>query len=228
MTQSSVGWRLALAIVPRVARVVRLLAVMALLGMGCAAAAEDRTFDGLEIEPTPIPDVVLTDVGGQPYDIAASAQGNVTLVYFGYTNCPDICPIHLAQLTEVLSRPGMPANVEVVFITTDPSRDTPEVIRDYLAAYDADYVGLTGTEEELVAAQEAFGAIVAVRETDDENYTMGHDGRVFAFAPSGVGYTQYPHPTRQSAWVHDLPLLAERVAPGDTATEQSDALAEVG
>ena len=98
-----------------------------------------------------------------------------------------------------------------VFITTDPARDTPDVIRSYLDQFSRDFVGLTGTEEELVAAQKALGSIVAVRESDDENYTMGHDGRVFAFAPDGWGYTQYPHPTRQSSWDHDLPLLAAMV-----------------
>ena len=113
------------------------------------------------------------------------------------------------SLRDVLSRPGMPANVSVIFITVDPERDTPEVIRTYLDKFDTDFIGLTGTEEQLVAAQRAFGSIVAVRETDDENYTMGHDGRVFAFAPDGTGYTQYPHPTRQTAWVHDLPILAD-------------------
>jgi protein SCO1 len=123
-------------------------------------------------------------------------------------NCPDICPIHLSQLKDVLARPGMPANIEVVFVTVDPDRDSPEVLAAYLDQFNADFVGLTGTEEEVVAAQKAFGAIVALRESDDANYTMGHDGRVFAFTPQGNAYTQYPHPTRQSAWVHDLPILA--------------------
>jgi protein SCO1/2 len=182
--------------------------LFALLLTACGGSQDDRTFEGLEIEPTARPALVLTDTNGQTYDLAVEGAGKVSLVYFGYTNCPDICPIHLSQLTDVLDRPGMPQNVEVVFVTVDPSRDSAERLSEYLAGFSADFVGLTGTEEEVAAAQRAFGAIVALRESDDENYTMGHDGRVFAFTPEGTAYTQYPHPTRQSAWVHDLPILA--------------------
>lgn len=189
----------------------------ALLAAGCAAGASEGPYEGLEVEqPSAMPELVLPDTNGEPFDLLADTAEQVRLVYFGYTHCPDICPIHLSQLRDVLSRPGIPSNVAVVFITVDPDRDTPEVIRDYLDQFDEDFIGLTGTEEQLIEAQKAFGAIVAVRETDDENYTMGHDGRVFAFAPDGIGYTHYPHPTRQTAWVNDLPLLAAAGDEGDT------------
>ena len=189
----------------------RMIPLLLLVATSCAAAAGDGQYEGLVVEnPTRLPDVVLPDTEGRPFDLVADTAGQVRLVYFGYTNCPDICPIHLSQLRDVLSRPGMPSNVAVIFITVDPARDTPEVIRDYLDQFDADFIGLTGTEHELAEAQRAFGSIVAVRESDEENYTMGHDGRVFAFGPDGIGHTQYPHPTRQSSWVHDLPVLAER------------------
>ena len=187
----------------------RLLPALVLLATSCSASASENGYEGLVVdEPSRLPSVALTDTQGNRFDIAADTAGDVRLVYFGYTSCPDICPIHLSQLRDVLDRPGAPTNVSVVFVTVDPERDTPEVIRTYLDQFSEDFIGLTGAPDELVAAQQAFGSIVAVRETDDENYTMGHDGRVFAFAADGVGYTQYPHPTRQSSWVHDLPLLA--------------------
>ena len=188
------------------------LVALALTLLACGGSSSDGGFEGLEVDdPERLPSVVLSDTEGRPFDLVADTEASVRLVYFGYTNCPDICPIHLAQLKAALDRPGAPVNVQVVFTTTDPARDTPEVIRSYLDQFSRDFVGLTGTEEELVAAQKALGSIVAVRESDDENYTMGHDGRVFAFAPEGWGYTQYPHPTRQSSWDHDLPLLAAMV-----------------
>ncbi len=191
------------------------LAALALALVACGSSPSDGRFEGLAVdEPETLPSIVLVDTEGQPFDLVADTEGEVRLIYFGYTNCPDICPIHLAQLQAVLDRSGTPPNVRVVFITTDPQRDTPQVIRDYLDQFSPDFVGLTGTDEELVAAQKALGSIVAVRESDDENYTMGHDGRVFAFAPDGLGYTQYPHPTRQSSWDHDLPVLAA-MAPED-------------
>ncbi|MDG2112865.1 MAG: SCO family protein [Actinomycetota bacterium] len=187
----------------------RVLPVLFLLVVACSSPRSEGDYEGLGVDrPTTMPSVVLHDTEGQPFDVVADTEGDVRLVYFGYTNCPDVCPIHLSQLRDVLSRPGIPGNVSVIFVTVDPVRDTPEVIREYLDQFDTEFVGLTGTEEELIEAQESFGSIVAVRENDDENYTMGHDGRVFAFAPDGWGYTQYPHPTRQSSWVHDLPILA--------------------
>jgi len=187
------------------------LLVLAAAVIGCSSGPVDAEFEGLVVdEPGLMPSVVLTDTVGRPFDLVANTAGTVRLVYFGYTRCPDICSIHLTQLADVLSRPGVPTNVTVLFVTVDPARDTPEVLRAYLDGFDADFVGLTGTPDEVVQAQRAFGSIVALAESDDEDYTMGHDGRVFAFAPDGIGYTQYPHPTRQSTWVHDIPVLAGR------------------
>ena len=85
----------------------------------------------------------------------------VRLVYFGFTECPDICPIHLAQLSDVLELPQSPENVVVLFITVDPERDTPQVLRSYLDQFDSEFVGLSGSKIDLEAAQLAFGALVA-------------------------------------------------------------------
>ena len=76
--------------------------------------------------------------------------------------------------------------------------------------FSVDFIGLTGTKERLVEVQRQFSALVASASTDDEGVTndLGHDGRVFAFAPDGLGRTQYPHPTRQTTWTRDLPILA--------------------
>ena len=102
----------------------------------------------------------------------------------------------------------MPTNVDVVFITVDPERDDPERIRSFLDAYSADFVGLTGTLEELEEAQIMFNVPVAAREGDGDDYTFGHAGQVFAFAPDGWAYSVYPQGTRQTHWVRDLPVLA--------------------
>jgi protein SCO1/2 len=181
------------------------------------ASGEDSVFAGRDVgDYTPKPDFVLTDTEGQPYDFAAETEGDVTFLYFGYTHCPDICPVHMSQLAEVLSKPDAPANVTVVLVTVDPERDTPEVLRDFLDQFDGTFVGLTGTQEELVAAQEAAGVTPAVKEEnaeDPEAYTMGHAGQVLAYAPNGLNYTQYPFGSRQSQFDHDLPILASLTEP---------------
>ena len=191
------------------------LAALAVLVTACGGdgggGGGESDFAGVELsEPYPVPEFTLTDTDGQPYDFAAETEGKVALLYFGYTSCPDICPVHLAQVAEALDRPGMPDDVEVVFVSVDPERDTLPDIRTWLDRFDSSFVGLTGTEEELVAAQEAAG--VAVADVGDlradGDYDVGHAGQVLAYAPDGWGYTAYPYGTRQTEWVQDIPHLA--------------------
>lgn len=175
-------------------------------------APEDSVFQGREMpEPAAKPDFTLTDTSGEPFDFQAETEGQITYLYFGYTFCPDICPVHLAQLSEILAEADVPPNVKVVFVTVDPQRDTPEVIRSYLDHFSTSFVGLTGTEEELEAAQIAAGVTPAIKEenpADPDKYEVGHAAQVIAYAPNGLNYTQYPFGSRQSQFAHDLPILA--------------------
>ncbi len=185
---------------------------------GCSNASGVSTDDasphglaGVELaEPTARPDFVLTDTSGQAFDFAEQTGGELTLMYFGYTSCPDICPVHLAQLAEVLERPGMP-EATVVFVSVDPLRDDPDTIRHWLDRFDDDFVGLTGSPEQLVAAQEAAGVVPADLDDapDDAAYLVGHAGQLLAYAADDRGYVVYPFGTRQSELVADLPRLAE-------------------
>jgi protein SCO1/2 len=192
-------------------QIVASLIVLSILLVSCENQKSNQKFEGLEIDiPSAMPDLELTDTNGRAFNLRADTAGMVRLVYFGFTECPDICPIHLAQLSDVLELPQSPENVVVLFITVDPERDTPQVLRSYLDQFDSEFVGLSGSKIDLEAAQLAFGALVAAPQYPIEGkLTYGHDGRVFAFGPDDMGYTQYPHPTRQTSWAHDLPLLAQ-------------------
>lgn len=187
--------------------------MVALLGLAACGddGGDDGPYAGLEVDPFPKPDIVLADTSGETFDLRAETEGRLTLLYFAYTSCPDICPVHLAQLDNVLDRPEMPDNVSVVVVTVDPERDTPEVLRDYLDHFSEDFVGLWGTVEEVEAAQEATPTIAPAFKVpdDDIGYTMAHAGQVIAFAPDGMAYAVYGEQTRQSHWAEDLPLLAE-------------------
>ncbi len=167
---------------------------------------------GVAIEsPTQKPSFTLTDTDGHAFDFSEETAGRLTFLYFGYTNCPDICPVHLAQLKEVFDRlPDVRRNSTVVFVTVDPERDSPEVIRSFLDAFRVDFVGLTGSLQELETAQIAAGVPKALREGSGDDYTMGHAGQVLVYAPDGLGYSVYPFGTRQSDWMHDLPILLQR------------------
>ena len=130
-------------------------------------APEDR-YAGLDLaEPYRRPTFTLTDTSGAAYDFKAATAGRPTLLFFGYTNCPDVCPTTMADVAVALREldPALAAEVQVVFVTTDPAFDTPEVLREYLDRFDADlptsFIGLTGDQESIDQAQLSAGVPLA-------------------------------------------------------------------
>src|SRR5690606_5395280 len=93
-----------------------------------------------------IPSVTLESLDGQPVDLAEAAQGKLSLLFFGYTHCPDVCPVHMTNIAAVLHAFSWARrdSIRVVFVTTDPERDTPERLRTWLASIDSTFVGLRG------------------------------------------------------------------------------------
>ncbi|HXY29137.1 MAG TPA: SCO family protein [Gemmatimonadaceae bacterium] len=159
----------------------------------------------------PRPDFTLTDTRGAPYPFLAQTKGTLTLLMFGYTNCPDVCPVHMANIAAALHR--LPYDVwsrtRVVFVTTDPERDTPEKLRAWLDGFDPSFVGLRGTPEEIHAAERLVGVAASVPEHTAPNgsYAVGHAAQVIAYTPDDSAHLVYPFGTRQTDWAHDLPLL---------------------
>ena len=130
-------------------------------------APEDR-YAGLDLaEPYRRPSFTLTDTTGASYDFKAVTAGRPTLLFFGYTNCPDVCPTTMADVAVALRGldPALAVQVQVVYVTTDPGFDTPEVLGEYLDRFDADlptaFVGLTGEQEVIDQAQLAAGVPLA-------------------------------------------------------------------
>lgn len=197
----------------RLTRLLFIIAIASASGCGGAVVPQEGVLEGVELDqPSTKPSFVLTDTSGQSFDFRRATEGRLTFLYFGYTFCPDICPVHLAQLAEVFERlPDVRRNSTVVFVTVDPERDSPAVIRSFLDAFSSEFVGLTGSPMELQLAQEAAGVPPAVKEGAGDDYTMAHAGQVLVYAPDGRGYSVYPFGTRQSEWMHDLPILLERV-----------------
>ena len=137
-------------------------------GAPAAVEAPQDAYDGLDLaEPYRRPTFTLTDTSGAAYDFKAVTAGRPTLLFFGYTNCPDICPTTMADVAVALRSldPALAAQVQVVFVTTDPAFDTPEVLGEYLGRFDADlpvaFVGLTGGQEAIDQAQLSAGVPLA-------------------------------------------------------------------
>jgi protein SCO1/2 len=185
--------------------------VIGLLLASCAGGISTGRLRGEVVEdPQPKPSFTLTDTEGNPYDFAAETSGRLTLLYFGYTNCPDICPVQLAQIAETLDQhPDIAGEAEVVFVTVDPLRDTPQVLRDFLDNFSSRFVGLTGTPEEIAAAQVAADVPPATITGDGEDYDVDHAGWVTAYTADGLGRALYPFGTRQNVWSNDLPILMD-------------------
>ena len=115
-------------------------------------------------------------------------------------------------------RPDAPTNVKVVFVTVDPERDTPEVIRSFLDTFDRSFIGLTGDPEAIEQAQIDTGVPPAIIGEPDENgdYLVGHSGEMRAYAPNGIGYVTFPFGTRQSQFANDLKILDRLRSVDDT------------
>jgi protein SCO1/2 len=161
--------------------------------------------------PRPKPDFTLTDTEGQPFAFREATEGQMTLLFFGYTSCPDICPLHMANIAAALKKlpDAVARQVTVVFITTDPDRDSPEVIRTWLDHFDPRFIGLTGTQAQVDSAQTAMRLPTAYKEepVDGRPYTVAHSAHVIAFTRDGMARFALPYGTRQSEWAQEIPRL---------------------
>jgi protein SCO1/2 len=112
----------------------------------CAKSSADTFAGSVLPRPYHVPTTSLTDTAGSPYSLASSTHKRLTLVYFGYTHCPDECPTTMATLASAMLQldPADRDNVQVVFVTTDPARDTGPVIRQWLDHFSSSFVGVTG------------------------------------------------------------------------------------
>ncbi len=134
-----------------------------LLLTGCGGGDPDAQFNGRKLdEPYDVPDVALTATDGASFSLASDRDEPLTLVFFGYTHCPDLCPMVLGSLSAGLTKldDADRERVEVVVVTTDPERDTEQVLRDYLDRFDPTWEGLTGKLDAIIALGDPLGIYV--------------------------------------------------------------------
>ena len=216
--------------------VVALLLLLAVASCNDAKpkASVPASYHGLEPSPAPArPEFVLHDTTGARYDFAAETAGHPTFVYFGYTNCPDECPTAMADIASALrkSTAAIRSQVRVVFVTTDPARDTAPVLRRWLDQFDSSFIGLVGSDAEIAAAQTATGIPVAkpdgitptIAGHPDEHlhkpgtaphkhfgplgYAVTHSAVIFAYDTANRLPVVYPGGVTPSDIAADLPVL---------------------
>ena len=167
---------------------------------------------GLVTPPLPKPKVTLTDTSAAQTDFWKETEGYVTLLFFGYTRCPDECPLQMATIAAALKT--MPASIadqiKVVFVTTDPTRDTPKTLRLWLDHFDKRFIGLTGSQAAVDAAQKAAAIPVAKKVSlNNRDYEVVHASFVIAYTKDDLAHVIYPGGVTQKDWAEDLPRLVK-------------------
>jgi protein SCO1/2 len=177
--------------------------VSAEAGSGKAATVLDQPFEK--------PDLVLTDTNGKKYDLRAQTKGKPTLIYFGYTHCPDVCPLTMNNLA--VAKKQLPKaqqdKLRVVFVTTDPGRDTPSALGKWLKGIDSDFVGLTGDFATIQAGARTMGISIEPTSKDKNGKLVSvHGTQVIAFSPkTDGGYVLYGENATVDDYTKDLPKI---------------------
>ena len=155
-------------------------------------------------------ELALTDADGKPRTLA-DFKGKVTLVFFGYTQCPDVCPTTLAELAAVKRELGADGDkLQGVFVSVDPQRDTPEVLKAYVANFDPGFVALSGTPDQIQAAAKNFKVFYAVVPGRTEgSYTVDHTAGTYVFDAQGRVRLFVRYGGGAEALRHDLKLLLD-------------------
>ena len=135
---------------------------------------------------------VLKDQNNQVFDSAASQK--LMLIYFGFTYCPDVCPTTLIKVSDIIDRLKEDSKeINSIFITVDPERDTPEILSDYVSAFHEDIIGLTGTKSEIDKVAEDWGVYYQKEILDgEEDYTMNHLDIIFLANANGEFIDYFP------------------------------------
>lgn len=188
-----------------------LLLVIVLAAAGCTAGGSHE-FAGAELpEAQIIPDFTLTAAEDQRVSLS-DFRGQYVFVYFGYTFCPDFCPTTLAKLARV--REGLAddaGRMQVIMVTVDPERDTPQALAEYVSRFDPSFVGLSGTTAEIAAAGLPFGIFYQKNEgSAATGYLVDHSTRTYLIDPDGNARIAYPHDAAVEDIVADLRWLIDQ------------------
>lgn len=163
-------------------------------------------------EPYSMPEVSLIDTSGRPYNLSTTPSKPVTLLFFGYTHCPDVCIAVLSDVSLALQRlaPADRDQIQLVFVTTDPARDQEKEIRRYLDRFNPSFVGLTGPMSTIKRAATEVGVdIEGMKKLPSGGYEVGHSAQVIGFSRNS-GVVIWTPGTPVAALKHDFALLVER------------------
>jgi len=187
------------------------LLCLALLA-GAAHAADGQLKAGVFDPPRQAPDFALTGSDGKELKLS-HYRGKVVLLGFGFTNCPSVCPTTLSTLARAHRKLGSDGkDLQVVYVTVDPQRDSPEKLRTYLSGFDPSFIGATGTPERLDRVRREYGvkaAIVAMG-TDPMDYAVEHSTSVYLIDREGMLRAMMPFSRGADDYAHDVAILLKK------------------
>jgi len=189
--------------------------IAAVAALALAACTPGAALRGEALKPPrPAPDFALRNHRGATFRLSAQ-RGNVVVMFFGYTYCPDICPLTLARLRNAQAALGPDADrVRFVFVTADPARDRPDVLRRYLALFSPTILGLTGSEAEMRPVYTAYGVVHEKVPRDGPNdYLVNHSSHVTVIDRSGRWRLIVQHDHKTEDLVADLRVLLREPLP---------------
>jgi protein SCO1/2 len=158
--------------------------------------------------PDPAADFTLTSMNGQAVSLS-DFRGKLVVLYFGYTYCPDVCPTTLAEIKKALAKMGEQADaVQVIMVTVDPERDTPQLLNDYLSSFDQGFLGLTGPIADIQRVATLYGIYFARAEgSDATGYLVDHTASVIVIDQEGYLKLVFPYGTPADDIAADLEYL---------------------
>jgi protein SCO1 len=163
-------------------------------------------------EPIPAPDFELVDHEGDPFRLSEH-EGRVTAIFFGYTHCPDICPLTLMHMGEAANQLGEDADEALfLFISVDPERDTPEQMKKYVERSEAEVIGLTGDMDVMEEVWEAYDITVEIEEREDGEYLVSHSAQIWVLDQQGRAAMILPPDADGEDMAHDIRWLLDRMS----------------
>lgn len=186
-----------------------LLLFFSVAGCGSGGGTGPVLHGGRLDPPKAAADFTLTDLNGKPFTLS-STHGKVVMLYFGYTSCPDICPLTMSDMAGARADLGADGqDVQIVFVTVDPERDSQEVLQKFVPAFDPGNIGLRGTPEEIKAAADAFGVKYQKTPLKDSalGYAVDHSAFIYVIDRSGQLREMLPFGTRRQDIASDLKIL---------------------
>jgi len=183
-----------------------------LLLSACGAADKAPTFRATDVTGADFgKDIQLTDHNGQPRRLA-DFRGKAVVVFFGFTHCPDVCPTTLAELARALQKLGPAADrVQVLMVTVDPERDTPELLKQYVTALDPRFLGLTGDTAAVARTAKEFKVFYQKNSgSSSQNYSVDHSSGTYIFDPAGRLRLYVSYGQGADVFAHDIAELLKQ------------------